>query len=464
MWGKVLAGAAFSGVLMLTACGGDSSSRKGAGSEGDETVAPSDKAYFVDNVVIGLRYRCGEAAGFKLTGDQGVLFCTPGETVSFYVGDILLGSASMQAGTSFVTPLTLATEEGVVDQNVVINLARLLISLDSDQNPDNGIQIDPASHVNTGLSLDFTVATESFTASAATVLTALSQSVVDGPFDLVSAGDADSHLVFGLYLVNAGYYEGLINRSGESTSEMAFMASRYGAVYGVNINADGMYTSVGFDMGFESYNPYGNESNYFKIDADSFTGATLMLDAQFGDGVVTGAGVDEYPNFTAERQINFEPVYDQSLVDDFKALMPVAIDLKGNQDYFVFDEDGFVGMQFGAWEGSAPNAADISRHSEYWFITFTDVVSAKDGVLKLLGMSINGYLVELTANFNGQQPVITTEWRHIFEGIEGSTSTYQAYFEDYFEEPFPEPEAPAALSAEVKTVGEKSKASQYWAE
>ena len=462
MWGKILAGATIASTLVLTACGGGGSSdSKQAGS----TANNKSTAYFVDNAVIGLRYKCGADADFQLTGEQGILSCAAGETVSFYVGDLLLGEVTMAAGTSFVTPLSLATSAAGIDENMVANIARLLISIDVDQDPDNGIQIDPATHLDTGLTLDFTLDSASFETAVSPVLTALTQGLDSGPFTLVSADDAEEHLVFGLYLANAGYYEGVINRAPGVTSKMAFLVSRFGAAYGVNLSAEGMYAAAAFDEGSGAYELF-EDTDYFKIDGD--TGATLLLDVSVGNGQVVSVGEDEYPNFTATRQISYDPLMNVALLEAFNELLPVAIDLKGNEDYFVLDNDAIGGMFYGAWEGSTPNAEDPSKHTTYWFINYADVVSAKDGVLKLIALSTNGYLVEVTADFTGEEPVITSDWRQLHEGDSGSTSSYIANYEYPDEESDSEPvEEPVLLNAPVKSgaSGFKQKAeasSGYW--
>ncbi|HAJ41779.1 MAG TPA: hypothetical protein DCM00_03820, partial [Alcanivorax sp.] len=61
------------------------------------------------------------------------------------------------------------------NDNTVINISRFLISLDADQDLANGIQIDPASHLDLGLAIDFSldpVAFETAIASALDMLTA----------------------------------------------------------------------------------------------------------------------------------------------------------------------------------------------------------------------------------------------------------------------------------------------------
>jgi hypothetical protein len=76
--------------------------------------------------------------------------------VTFSIGGIVLGSTP--AGP-VVTPLSLVAEATSANHPQVINIVRLLLSLDSDGDPDNGVTI--ASQVATAVAevtVDFTVA------------------------------------------------------------------------------------------------------------------------------------------------------------------------------------------------------------------------------------------------------------------------------------------------------------------
>src|SRR5690606_38028911 len=74
------------------------------------------------------------------TDDDGRFSYEEGESVSFSVGGIELGSA---AGRAVITPADLIPDAGAGDA-AVLNIARLLQSLDADGNLLNGIQISAA--------------------------------------------------------------------------------------------------------------------------------------------------------------------------------------------------------------------------------------------------------------------------------------------------------------------------------
>ena len=86
----------------------------------------------VDAPVEGVHYESGSVAG--ITGSNGEFRYEVGNTVRFSIGDITLGRPV--AGKALITPLDLV-ENGTADTPAVINIARLLQSLDSE--PGDGI-------------------------------------------------------------------------------------------------------------------------------------------------------------------------------------------------------------------------------------------------------------------------------------------------------------------------------------
>lgn len=114
-------------LTLLAGCfsGSGSSSRSGELSQG----------IFVDSVVAGLSFSTASQQG--MTDAAGTFEYRPGESVSFAVGGIRLGSA---AGQELITPVELVPDADPADA-AVVNIARLLQSLDADGNLVNGIQI-----------------------------------------------------------------------------------------------------------------------------------------------------------------------------------------------------------------------------------------------------------------------------------------------------------------------------------
>jgi hypothetical protein len=116
-------------ALVLSACGG------GGGSDTPKAVVGAQTGVFVDSAVQGLSYET--SSGVKGTTDaQGHFNYNEGDTVTFKIGGVLLGSGK---ATGTVSPANIA--EGGEDSNKFTNLLVLLQSLDTDGDPANGITL-----------------------------------------------------------------------------------------------------------------------------------------------------------------------------------------------------------------------------------------------------------------------------------------------------------------------------------
>jgi len=140
-------------LALLSACGG------GGGSS--ESVAPAVVAapvvtpttytgIFIDSPVENLRYKTDSGSG--ATNAAGEFNYQIDEAITFSLGDVEFPSAM---ASEFVTPLNIfATED--INQTSVVNMLRLLQSLDIDGDANNGIQISEVSHeLATGTMIDF---------------------------------------------------------------------------------------------------------------------------------------------------------------------------------------------------------------------------------------------------------------------------------------------------------------------
>jgi hypothetical protein len=131
-------------AAMLAACGG--------GGGGDDTPAPSTGRLVAGNPQ-GVHFDSGSQTG--TTDAQGAFTYLPGETVTFSIGGVRMGAAPGAAQISLftlagVTPPTTELElrrelDRVTRMGTkmarAMNLARLLIALDVDNDPDNGIDL-----------------------------------------------------------------------------------------------------------------------------------------------------------------------------------------------------------------------------------------------------------------------------------------------------------------------------------
>lgn len=156
--GLLLTGA----VLGLAGCGSD-----------DEATPPAQiTGTFLDSAVEGLDYVAGSAA-VASTDAAGHFTCRAGETLTFSVGGVVLGSAPC---AELVTPLALAGTTDASDVRVVNRLQALQL-LDDDADPSNGIRLTAA--VRTALkdsTLDFARAGTEFGTALQSLLPKLPES------------------------------------------------------------------------------------------------------------------------------------------------------------------------------------------------------------------------------------------------------------------------------------------------
>lgn len=137
-------------VLMLSACGG--------GSTDDGGTGVASQGVFLDAAVEGVRYETRTREG--MTDADGTFRYVSGETVEFYIGDILLGSAP---GALVLTPIELSPGANGVTNPRVTNLIRFLQTLDEDYDPSNGIRItEPVFNALIGQTLSFNQTVQEF--------------------------------------------------------------------------------------------------------------------------------------------------------------------------------------------------------------------------------------------------------------------------------------------------------------
>ncbi len=103
-----------------------SSSRAGEEEQSSNLVVIIKSGQLIDGPVQGVRYVSGSVSG--ITGSEGEFLYEAGNSVGFFIGDIALGEPS--EGKAIITPLDLVPG-GTLDTPAVINIARLLQSLDS---------------------------------------------------------------------------------------------------------------------------------------------------------------------------------------------------------------------------------------------------------------------------------------------------------------------------------------------
>jgi hypothetical protein len=222
---------------ILGACGGggsaDTGNNSGTGGNGGGNVIPPpppppppppaptpELGVFIDSAVAGIHYTTATQSGE--TDAEGRFKYLPGETVTFSIGGITLPPAE---ASDILTPLMVFDTNDFTDPRVV-NLGRLLQSLDDDGDLDNGIQITAeARTAATGLTLDFAVPAATFEANA-DVTNLLSNG--GGSATLVPVEDAVAHMqdqaaLNGVSLVGSWY----ISEDGETILATFFSDGKY---------------------------------------------------------------------------------------------------------------------------------------------------------------------------------------------------------------------------------------------
>tara|TARA_Y100000780_G_scaffold169892_1_gene155061 strand:+ start:1460 stop:3442 length:1983 start_codon:yes stop_codon:yes gene_type:complete len=188
-------------LYLLSLCAVAGISGCNSGSDSDDDTAPATRTgVFTDSPVAGLGYKTASQDG--TTGSDGTFQYRDGETVTFTLGDLELGSAN---GAEQLSPLDLV-EGATTADNSVVNMLILLQSLDADRNLNNGIQIstaiaDAVSVWSSSIVLDQDPASFASSAAIQSLLTDLNAAEPPvftesdpRPRKLRSAADAQAHL------------------------------------------------------------------------------------------------------------------------------------------------------------------------------------------------------------------------------------------------------------------------------
>lgn len=153
--------ALIAGMMFLTGCADDGED----GRDGKDGVCdcpvqqntPVKWGVFLDGAVEGLSYSSGEKAGF--TDPDGLFWYEDGKTVTFKLGDILIGEAP---ANQTMTPVDLVQGATSYSHPTVVNIIRFLQTLDEDSNPYNGIRLtENVRYSARGVSVDFSNVSES---------------------------------------------------------------------------------------------------------------------------------------------------------------------------------------------------------------------------------------------------------------------------------------------------------------
>ncbi len=168
--------------LVVGACSKSSS----PGGGGGDDFGGSIQGTFVDSPVVGLGYSVGSNSGF--TNNDGRFTCTLGETITFRLGNLVLGSAEC---SPVIFPMTLTGEGSIDEDGPAVAMAVLLQAL-NDGSASNRIVIPAAARTRTDYpAIDFSLVGFDPATIADEIEEALTQAEVDtSGFNFVTAREA----------------------------------------------------------------------------------------------------------------------------------------------------------------------------------------------------------------------------------------------------------------------------------
>jgi len=162
-------------TVLLQACSNDGSTDAGK----DGTA--------IDSTIYGLSYSTATYSGN--TDANGHFRYDEGESVTFHIGDIVLGTAN---GAAVITPIEMVAGQNSATDPTVTNIARLVQSLDDDADLTNGITItEQTRNAALGITLDVNITPANFETN--NDLLAFLAVTTNGP--LRTAFDAQTHLL-----------------------------------------------------------------------------------------------------------------------------------------------------------------------------------------------------------------------------------------------------------------------------
>lgn len=251
-------------ATMMAGCGGGGSSSSGAATA---------TGLLVDSAVQGVSYVSGGQSG--VTGADGSFTYEVGNTITFSIGNIVLGNVGIEP-KGIMTPLDLA---GAVDatDTAVVNLAIFLMTLDSDQDPSNGIEIEP--DVRTAAASPSVTQIDFSTANVGD-LTSLLGVLTSSP--VVSAEDALSHVSGSILNLYAGSYTGTFAGDDSGT-------------WSATIDSDGVITGTftGTSSGTLSGSIDTSGSMFFSTSGNTSEGTVFSGTIDISTGSAAGTWSDD---------------------------------------------------------------------------------------------------------------------------------------------------------------------------
>lgn len=257
---------------------------------GGNNGSASQQGTFIDSKVEGLEFNAGGLIGS--TDADGTFAYDPNTPVTFFVGDIVLGTGE---GAPVMTPVSLVSTAHDETSGIVTNITRFLMTIDDDRDPTNGILISDAVRAAArGLTVDFTLPPSTFSGINGDALQALADATSAGGTTVTELA-AQAHLHKTLLELFAGSYGG--DFSGDDTGTWTAAIDTDGAITAHTVSGK---TAEEFDLtGTAQTNgnvrftvPFGPDFTG-KITPDGGLAGTwqrLPAPGGFDDGTVTQFG------------------------------------------------------------------------------------------------------------------------------------------------------------------------------
>lgn len=262
----------------------------------------SENGIFIDSAVQGMAYTY---TGYKgVTDQQGTFSYSGDHSVTFSVGDIVIGAAN---GKAVLTPVSLVPDAEDETDAVVSNIARFLQSLDDDGDLSNGISIaSGVLDLAVGRAVDFEQSTIAFEddGNVQTVVAELTAVTTAGARQLVALDSAQSHLRATLYELYTGSYT--VISSENDSIVLRVTVTNTGAI-SVSCTVSSS-TSSGESSSSCSASVSGGLQSSGKFDAIiTADGVTITISGKINtDGTINGTWVNattgEFGSFEGDRQ------------------------------------------------------------------------------------------------------------------------------------------------------------------
>ncbi len=227
----------------------------------------TETGILLDSPVSGVNYNTATQSG--VTDAQGNYSYLPGETVTFSIGDIDFPPV---IADSVVTPIDMVGKTDLTDLSL-INILRLIQSLDVDGDPSNGIEISSDAHdAATGLTVDFQSPT--FDTDVAN-LVANSGSITTTLIDQTTAINNFIETIKTLPVDWESYYNYADNRQWNYTVDLSWISTLYEyTIFG---------TANGEDVYIHGWSPNW-DPNYVDYFLRDFSNGPIFIGYNDGSG------------------------------------------------------------------------------------------------------------------------------------------------------------------------------------